>query len=490
MRRPEQSRDTGPTLTFYGGTAGALFPFVVFLGGVGWLGLSGASDETGFWPVLLGALMAGLLLARQRSEYSEVLLRGMSQPIVMLMVMAWILAGVLGVLLAESGLVQALVAVARASGVSGGGYVAVAFVVCAFVSTATGTSLGTILVCAPLLYPIGGGIQAEPAVLMGAIIGGATFGDNVSPVSDTTIASAASQGADIGGVVRSRLKYAFPAAAIALMGFLAVGGVGVGGGGGGGADAALPVLVEGIASGGDVGRGLAMLLVPVLVLGLLLSKRHLLEGLMFGILAAVLLGLMLGVFVPSDILSVGQEDFRAGGLILSGMQRGVGVSIFTILLMGLVAGLEAAGVLERLIQFVQRHATTARHAEWWIFGAVSGAVLLTTHSVVAILTVGRMTAETGEAHGIPAYRRANLLDMTVCTYPFMLPFFIPTVLAASATASGADFGMPRVSPAAVGLHNFHSWALLAITLGVIVTGWGRLGGRTGQQNNNSKAESV
>ncbi len=113
MRRPDQTRDTGPAWTFYGGTAGALFPFAVFLGGVGWLGLSGAPDETGFWPVLLAALMAGLLLARQKSEYSEVLLRGMSQPIVMLMVMAWILAGVVGVLLAESGLVVALFGVAK-----------------------------------------------------------------------------------------------------------------------------------------------------------------------------------------------------------------------------------------------------------------------------------------------------------------------------------------------------------------------------------------
>ncbi len=86
------------------------------------------------------------------------------------------------------------------------------FLICCLVSTATGTSLGTMILCAPLLYPAAAGLGTDPVILMGAVIGGATFGDNISPVSDTTIASASTQGADIGGVVRSRLKYAFPAA--------------------------------------------------------------------------------------------------------------------------------------------------------------------------------------------------------------------------------------------------------------------------------------
>lgn len=90
------------SLRFYGGTAGALAPFGVFLTGVAWLGLSGAPDERGFWPVLLAALAVGMLLARDRSAYAETAIAGMSQPIVMLMVMAWILAGVFGALMNAS----------------------------------------------------------------------------------------------------------------------------------------------------------------------------------------------------------------------------------------------------------------------------------------------------------------------------------------------------------------------------------------------------
>ena len=100
-------------------------------------------------------------------------------------------------------------------------------------------------------------------------------------------------------------------------------------------------------------------------------------------------------------------------------------------------------------------------------------MLLLTHSAVAILTVGKFTKEIGEAFGIDRYRRANLLDITVCTYPFLLPFFIPTFLMASTTAAGAEFGLPRVSAFEVGMYNFHSWALLAVVVLAIVTGWGR-----------------
>ena len=62
--------------------------------------------------------------------------------------------------------------------------------------------------------------------------------------------------------------------------------------------------------------------------------------------------------------------------------------------------------------------------------------MLTTHSVVAILAVGPYARETGARLGLTPYRRANLLDLTACTWPFLLPWFIPTILAASTTAAG------------------------------------------------------
>jgi Na+/H+ antiporter NhaC len=90
-----------------------------------------------------------------------------------------------------------------------------------------------------------------------------------------------------------------------------------------------------------------------------------------------------------------------------------------------------------------------------------------------MLAVGQFTRATGERFGIPAYRRANLLDMTVCTYPFLFPYFLPTILAAGTTASGAAAGMPHLSAGAIGIHNFYSWFLLAAVALAVLTGYGR-----------------
>ncbi|MCA9738841.1 MAG: sodium:proton antiporter, partial [Gemmatimonadetes bacterium] len=315
-------------VSFRFGRAGALLPLAVFLAGVGWLGLSGAPDERGFWPILLLALGVGTALARDRAAYGQAVLDGMSRPLVMVMVMAWLLAGVLGSLVSAGGFVDALVALARTTGLEGGGFALASFLVAALVSTATGTSLGTLLVCVPVLHPAGVGLGADPAMLIGALLGGATFGDNVSPISDTTIASATTQDAEMGAVVRSRLRYALPAAAVAGGLYLALGN-----GAAASVTAAAPPAGEPFPwSGLLVGLG------PLLVLALLLARRTLLEGLLAGAFLTAALGLVGGRIAPSDLMYIDADAFVARGLVLAGMERAVGIVIFTVLLMGLIGG--------------------------------------------------------------------------------------------------------------------------------------------------------
>ncbi|MBU6365347.1 MAG: hypothetical protein KJT01_03995 [Gemmatimonadetes bacterium] len=450
MALPSSPSPPAP-LTFRGGAAGALAPFVLFLGGVGALALQGAPDEKGFWPVLLAALTLGMLLARDRTRYADAMLDGMSQRMVMVMVCAWLLAGVLGAVLGAGGVVTALAWGARRLSLDGGAYVAAAYAVCVVVSMATGTSFGTILLCGPLLYPAGGAAGASPGVLMGAILAGATVGDSLSPVSDTTIASAGTQGMDIGGTVRTRLPYAAVAGAAALVAAWLWGGSDAGAAGG-----AVPPLPDARPV------ALALLLAPALVLGLLLARRHLVEALLLGNLAAVLLALALGVVTPGALLHVAPGTFGATGVLLDGMQRAVGVIVFTLLLVALVGTVQATDLLERLVAWAEGRARTPRAASAWIVAVVSGAVLLTTHSVVAILATGEFARRTGARCGVGGYRRANLLDLTVCTWPFVLPYFLPTILAASATQGGPAHGMPVLSAWEVGRHNGYAWALVAV----------------------------
>jgi Na+/H+ antiporter NhaC len=325
----------------------------------------------------------------------------------------------------------------------------------------TGSSFGTILICAPLLFPAGGILGAHLATLAGAIIGGATFGDCIAPISDTTIASAVSQDADIIGTVRSRLKYVLPAAFAAVVFYAISAGL-------------QNNPTQGTISGLEGSpRGLPMLVVPVVIIVLLLKKKHLLHGLLAGLIVGVILGLSLRLLPISRLLSLDFEQFSAKSFVIDGINRAVGISFFTILLMGLVSTLKASGLLQRLVDFSAKRSRTLRHTESWISGAVGVAVLLTCHSIVAILTVGEYARETGERVGLNRYRRANLLSLVVCTFPFILPYFIPVILMANTTTSGKDFGIPPVSPLQTGLHNFISWALLAMVLFAVISGFGR-----------------
>jgi Na+/H+ antiporter NhaC len=304
-------------------------------------------------------------------------------------------------------------------------------------------------------------LGAHLATLAGAIIGGATFGDCIAPISDTTIASAVSQEADIIGTVRSRLKYVIPAAFVAVLFYALSAGLRSG------------PAAENSAELTGSPKGLPMLVVPVVIIVLLLKKKHLLHGLLAGLVVGVVLGLSLSILPSDRLLSLDLKSFSAQSFVIDGINRAVGISFFTILLMGLVGTLKASGLLDRLVAFSAGRSHTLRHAEAWIAGSVGAAVLLTCHSIVAILTVGEFARETGEKTGLHRYRRANLLSLVVCTFPFLLPYFIPVILMANTTSSGEAYGISPVSPLQTGLHNFMSWALLAAVLFAVISGYGR-----------------
>jgi len=256
-------------LTFYGGLWGAILPFLLFVSGVIYIALSGAPDERGFWPVLILALAISLLLSKDKTQFSETVIKGMSQEIVMIMITAWILASIIGVLMTATGFVEALTWIAAQLNVGRIGIVLSAFVICCLVSLSTGSSFATILICSPLLYPAGGLLGAHLPTLAGAILGGATFGDFIAPISDTTIASALSQKAEIGSTVRSRLKYIIP---VFILAFLAYG-----------ISAGFSNKEVMTTSQSLIGspKGLPMLFVPVFIIYLFLKGKHLLHGLMY-----------------------------------------------------------------------------------------------------------------------------------------------------------------------------------------------------------------
>ncbi|MDW3190720.1 MAG: Na+/H+ antiporter NhaC family protein [Cytophagales bacterium] len=444
-------------LDFYGGLPGCLLPFVVFLSGVIILALSGAPDERGFWPILIFALGLGLLLAKDRKSFSEVVITGMSQRIIMIMITAWMLASTIGILMTRTGFVEALIWISVQMHLGPVGFLLATLLICCIVSLSTGSSFATILICSPLLYPAGGIVGVHLPLLAGAILAGATFGDFTAPISDTTIASALSQDAEIGPTVKSRLKYSMPIIVLsAIVYMLLQWTMGV-----------EKVMDHSVT--GDPG-GLPMLLVPVLITFLFLRGKHLLYGLMAGLGFGLVLGLVLGLLPFSELVALDLDNFRATSLIIDGINRSVGISFFTILLMGLVETIKASGVLDKLLEFAANRVRSQKSAQRWISAIASLAVLFTTHSIVAILMVKEFVQETGKQAGISGIHRANLMSMAACVFPFLLPYFIPVILMANMTQTGNEFDLPSLGPLEVGFYNFVSWGLFVVLLLIIVFG--------------------
>ena len=210
-------------LEFRMGMFGAFLPLITLLGVILALVLTGWVHTKTLWVACLAAQLVAIILAKKPSEASEALLWGMSRKMVAVMAMAWILAGIMGKLLQASGLVDSLVWLGVNMGVSGAFLPLITFIVAALFSTATGTSGGSIAAIGPLMLPVGVGLGANALVMIGALVSGAFFGDNIAPISDTTIIASLASGCSHIDHVKTQLPYALISGAIALFLFVGFG---------------------------------------------------------------------------------------------------------------------------------------------------------------------------------------------------------------------------------------------------------------------------
>ena len=207
-----------PSISFRGGAFSSAIPMLFFIVWAVYICLSGAPDVRGLILGLIIGLSLTLFLVRGSWwAYCEEIFTGMADRIGVVTIVCWLWAGMFAQVLRAGGLVDGLVWLGVHSGVDSGMFTALTFLLAALFASAVGTGYGTTVAFCTLMYPSGIVLGADPVLLFGAILSGAAFGDNLAPVSDTTIVSATTQETDIPGVVRSRLKYAIPAAAAALV---------------------------------------------------------------------------------------------------------------------------------------------------------------------------------------------------------------------------------------------------------------------------------
>lgn len=435
--------------------AGIILPLIVFVGGALTLAICKCPDEKGYWPIALASLTLAVLLAKDKRQAVNIAVAGMSQRLVPLMICAWLFSAILGQYLRVSGMIPVLVEYLRSLHVSGGVFVGIAFIVASITSTCTGTAVGTILMVTPVMFPLGAETGANPTLVLGAILAGGAFGDDYSPLSDTTIASAETQGVDIGESSRVRFKYVIGPALVALVLYVIFGSSGS------------PAAQVASAGAQDWTRVL-MLAAPALVLVMSMKGADILFSMLSGIVCAVVIGVVTGA-VPMDLLfGLDMKNFTATSIIIDGMNRAVGISVFTILLVGTVEI-----VLQSLSGNVTQSmvAMSARKAEAFIVLMTIGVNTFLAHNTVTILATASAARNLRDRGGLNGMRVSQLVDIAGNTVMHIFPYMITTVLAlALARPDLSRYGVEALNPIIVGFCNFHSWGLLVCLAVVITTG--------------------
>lgn len=451
-------------LEFYGGGWTSFLPFLIFLIVAIYISVLQAPDVRGMWVGTMAGIMITFFLAKDRMRYAQIVIEGMADPIAIVPVACWIFAGVFAAVLRSSGLVEGIIWAAYNLGATGTVFVLVSFIACTLFSTAAGTGFGTIVAGMSVLYPAGVLLGANPVILAGAIVGGGAFGDNLAPVSDTTICSAASQGADVGGVVRTRIKYAAAAAAITILVLALFGGGG----------AVTKVPYETLAKFMNP-KGLIMILPAVLTIYIAVKKGDIIVATTIGTVASIIIAMIFGLNSFDKLMFI--KDGAVGGVLVNGVAGMVDICILALLVLSCVHIMQKGGGDQKLLNLAGAFVKTARSAEASIAFLVLVMSSIMGLNAPPILAVGTSYAKPiGEKFNIHPYRRANILDAVACTLCYSLPF-TPALLLTQSLAKSAnkEFGalVPALTPNQMSPWVIYCYALLLVMIFAIVTGWGR-----------------
>jgi Na+/H+ antiporter NhaC len=449
-------------LEFRLGSFGAFLPLITLLGSILVLVLTGWVHTKTLWIACLASMFVAIVLAKKPAEASDALINGMARRMVAIMALAWMLASIMGRLLRTTGLVDSLVWLGVNVGISGAFLPLATFIIAALFSTATGTSGGSIAAIGPLMLPVGVGLGANPLVMIGALMSGAFFGDNIAPISDTTIASAYTQGAEIKTVVKSRLKYALVAAAFSVVMFIIFG---------------LSTATDAAASANlapDVSPlGLIMLIVPAVLIFIMYKGVHLVTALIITNACGIVLGLVAGLMKPSDVLFADVAAKKFGGVLYNGINGMLPIIIFTMLLLGLVGVFDKAGLFDRILNKVSPLTKSVRNAELTVLIMTIFGNIITAGSARSIVAFGPLAKEIGDRHNLSAKRNANIMD-AIATGTIMFVPYNPGVMLAYGIALttgiiGSSVNIIQAMP-----FFFHGMGLVVVMLIAIFTGWGRV----------------
>ncbi len=391
--------------------AKALIPFGVFL--LFYLGLSLSSGDFYKVPMPIAFVVASataLVLNRKASLRSKIELfaHGMGNVDIMTMCLIFILAGSFAYTAKAMGAVDAAVNIALAF-VPPNLLVCGLFVVACFISISIGTSVGTIVALAPIALGLTENIGVSMGLCLGAVVGGAMFGDNLSMISDTTIAATRTQGVDMRAKFYANIRIAIPAALLTVVLYLFLGH------GSGAVDEKI------------LNANAFLSVLPYLsVLVLAVLGFNVMALLIFGTVFAGVIGLFNGAFNFWGFLDV----MGKGALSMSE------TLIVALLAGGLLRVIRYNGGIEYILLKIERHIRGHRGAEFGIALLVMVINLFTANNTVAIVIAGPIAKDIAERYQVDPKRSASLLDTASCVIQGIIPYGAQILAATGLAGAG------------------------------------------------------
>lgn len=392
----------------------ALLPLIVFLTIFLGSGIyhSLIGTEFAFYQIkapvaaLPAIILAALVYRGKLNQGIEEFLKGASHPNLILMFMVFMLAGAFASVSSAIGSVDATVQMGL-SVIPPSFVLPMLFVISAFIATAMGTSMGTIAACAPIAFGFAQVTEIPVVYAIGAVVGGAMFGDNLSMISDTTIAATSSQKVQLRDKFRVNVWIAVPASIVTILIYIFNAG------------SSSPVEYK------DFNWILVLPYIAVFLLAF--SRLHVLAVLTIGV---VLSGLF-GLFVTPDF-----NVLKLNTSIYDGFVGMFEVALLSMFLGGLSAIMQREGGLRWLIERI--YALTRlfkvgrqRAGEIGISFLVVFSNLFVANNTVAIILAGDMAREVAKEYGVDPKRAAALMDIFSCVVQGLIPYGAQLLLACS-----------------------------------------------------------
>ena len=420
------------------GNLAALIPLVVFLG-VYLLGSILANDFYKI-PIVVAAMIASIVavamtrkqsLAERIGHYSK----GATDVNIMLMIWIFVLAGAFAASTQQMGAVDATVALTLRI-VPEEFLPAGIFIAACFTSISIGTSVGTIVALTPIASTLAEQTGGNVAWIVAIVVGGALFGDNLSFISDTTIAATRTQGCSMRDKFRTNVLIVTPAALITLLIYIF----------------SQSQIFQYEAATADVAW--YTILPYLLVLVTAIMGMNVLVVLVLGIVSSGVIGLLSGKMSLLDWFSALGEGFGSMGELI----------IITMMAGGMLEMIRLNGGIDYIISRLSSRIRTRRGAELSIAGLVIFADVCTANNTVAIISVGEIARQIAQKFGISARRAASLLDTFSCFIQGILPYGAQLLMAA---------GLASISPVEIISYLYYPMIMGGCALLAILIQWPR-----------------